>query len=47
MQKIIEDAAYVAIQQDMTKSDLRKYYSEWADDLDESIWAELGVDGNW
>jgi hypothetical protein len=45
--KDIEDAAYVAIQQDMTKSDLRKYYPEWADDLDESIWAELGVSGNW
>ena len=45
--KDIEDAAYVAIQQDMTKSDLRKYYSEWADELDENIWSELGVDGNW
>jgi len=45
--KDIEDAAYVAIQQDMTKSDLRKYYPEWANDLDESVWAELGVSGNW
>jgi len=43
----IEDAAYVGIQQDMTKSDLRKYYPEWADDLDEQIWSELGVEGNW
>jgi len=45
--KDIEDASYVAIQQDMTKSDLRKYYPEWANDLDESVWAELGVSGNW
>ena len=45
--KDIEDASYVAIQQDMTKSDLRKYYPEWANDLDEQIWSELGVSGNW
>ena len=45
--KDIEDAAYVAIQQEMTKSDLRKYYPEWADELDEQTWSELGTDGNW
>src|SRR6056300_897723 len=31
----------------MTKSDLRKYYPEWADDIDPDTWAQLGVDGNW
>src|SRR6056300_1364761 len=31
----------------MTKSDLRKYYPEWADDIDPDTWAELGTDGNW
>ena len=45
--KDIEDAAYVGIQQEMTKSDLRKYYPEWANDLDKEVWEKLGVDGNW
>ena len=45
--KDIEDASYVGIQMEMTKSDLRKYYPEWADDIDSDTWAQLGVDGNW
>lgn len=45
--KDIDDAAYVGIQTEMTKSDLRKYYPEWANDIDPDTWAELGVDTNW
>jgi len=45
--KDIEDASFVGIQTEMTKSDLRKYYPEWANDIDADTWAELGVDGNW
>jgi hypothetical protein len=45
--KDIDDASFVGIQQEMTKSDLRKYYPEWADDVDPNVWAELGTDGNW
>ena len=45
--KDIEDAAYVGIQTEMTKSDLRKYYPEWADEIDADTWAQLGADGNW
>lgn len=45
--KDIDDAAYVGIQSEMTKSDLRKYYPEWANDISPDVWAELGVDGNW
>ena len=43
----IDDASFVGIQQEMTKSDLRKYYPEWADDIAPDVWAELGTDGNW
>jgi len=45
--KDIDDAAYVGIQTEMTKSDLRRYYPEWANDIDPDTWAELGVDTNW
>jgi hypothetical protein len=45
--KDIDDAAYVGIQTEMTKSDLRRYYPEWANDIDPDTWSELGVDTNW
>jgi hypothetical protein len=45
--KDIEDASYVGLQSEMTRSDLRKYYPEWAKELTENEWNEIGVDSNW
>ena len=41
--RTIEDAAFVGIQTDMTRSEIRKYYPEWANTIDN--WDELGKTG--
>ncbi len=43
----IEDASFVGIQSEMTRSEIRKYWPEWADDLNEDEWAELDNDETW
>lgn len=45
--KDIDDASFVGIQSDMTRSELRRHYPEWADEIDGDEWAKLGTDGNW
>jgi len=45
--KDIEDANFVGIQTDVSRSDLRKYYPEWADNLTEEEWNELGDGVQW
>lgn len=41
----IEEAAFVGIQTDMTRSDIRKSWPEVAENIED--WDELGVDTNW
>ena len=43
----IEDASFVGIQSEMTRSEIRKYWPEWADDLTEDEWAELNNEETW
>ena len=43
--KSIEDAAFVGVQTDMTRSEIRKWWPEVAADIEE--WDELGSDENW
>ena len=45
--KDIDDASFVGIQSDMTRSDIRKYWPEWSDELDGDDWAEMGADSSW
>ena len=45
--KDIEDANYVGIQTQLTRSELRKYYPEWASNITEDEWSELGNDFDW
>ena len=45
--KDIEDANFVGIQSEMTRSDLRKFYPEWAEGLTEQEWQSLGSDEDW
>lgn len=39
--KDIEDANYVGIQQEMSRSEVRKYYPEWAKDISEDEWNRI------
>jgi enamine deaminase RidA (YjgF/YER057c/UK114 family) len=41
--RTIEDAAFVGIQTDMTRSEIRKFYPEWANTIDN--WDDLGKSG--
>ena len=43
----IEDANYVGIQSEMTRSEVRKYYPEWGDSITEEEWAELDTGDDW
>ena len=45
--KEIEDANYVGIQSEMTRSEVRKYYPEWGDSITEDEWAELDTGDDW
>jgi len=45
--KDIEDANFVGLQSEMTRSDLRKFYPEWAAGLTEQEWQSLGTDEDW
>jgi hypothetical protein len=45
--KDIEDANFVGLQSEMTRSDLRKFYPEWAAGLTEQEWQSLGSDEDW
>jgi hypothetical protein len=40
--KDIDDAEFVGLQTEISRSDLRKYYPEWATSLTEREWDELG-----
>jgi hypothetical protein len=43
----IESASFVGVQSEMTRSEMRKYWPEWADDLSEEEWSELNNDEGW
>jgi len=43
----IDDASFVGIQTEMSKSDMRKYYHDWANNLTENEWQQLGDEGSW
>ena len=43
----IDDAKFVGIQTEMSKSDIRKMWPEVAAELTEEDWSELGNDDNW
>jgi len=45
--KDIEEATFVGIQSDYTRSDLRKYFPEWAESLTEDEWSMIGGGSNW
>jgi hypothetical protein len=45
--KEIEDANYVGIQSEMTRSEVRRYYPEWGDSITEDEWAELDTGDDW
>jgi len=43
----IEDANYVGIQSEMTRSEVRQYYPEWGESITEDEWAELDTGDDW
>ena len=43
----IEDANYVGIQTEMTRSEIRKYYPEWGESITEEEWEELDSGDEW
>jgi len=45
--KEIEDANYVGIQSEMTRSEIRKYYPEWGETISEKEWEELDNGNEW
>jgi len=45
--KDIDEATFVGIQSDYTRSDLRKYFPEWAESLTEDEWSMIGGGSNW
>ena len=45
--KDIDDATFVGIQTEVSRSELRKYYPEWAEGLTEDEWDRLGNYANW
>ena len=45
--KDIEDAEFVGLQTEVSRSELRKYYPDWATNLTEQEWNELGDGAQW
>jgi len=45
--KEIEDATFVGIQTQLTRSEIRKYYPAWSENITEDEWAELGNNDRW
>ena len=45
--KDIEDAEFVGLQTEVSRSELRKYYPDWATNLTEREWDELGDGAQW
>ncbi len=45
--KTIDDASFVGIQTTMTRSEIRRWWPEVADELTEDEWCELSEDGTW
>jgi len=45
--KDIEDANFVGLQTEMTRSEIRQYYPEWGENITEQEWSELGGDEEW
>jgi hypothetical protein len=45
--KEIEDASFVGLQSEMTRSEIRKYYPEWGDSITEEEWEELDNGDDW
>ena len=45
--KEIEEANYVGIQSEMTRSEVRQYYPEWGESITEEEWAELDTGDDW
>ena len=45
--KSIDDAAFVGVQNEYTRSEIRKMWPDWADKITEEEWNELGNDDNW
>ena len=45
--KEIEEANYVGIQSEMTRSEVRRYYPEWGESITEDEWAELDTGDDW
>ena len=45
--KEIEDANYVGLQSEMTRSEVRQYYPEWGDSISEEEWEELDTGDEW
>ena len=45
--KDIEDAVFVGIQSDMSRSDIRKYYPEWGESITEDEWNRLNSKEDW
>lgn len=43
----IEDASFVGMQSEMTRSEIRKYWPDVASSIDDDEWDELGDDENW
>ena len=45
--KEIEDANFVGIQSEMTRSEIRRFYPEWGENITEDEWAELSTGDDW
>ena len=45
--KDIDDAVFVGIQSEMSRSDIRRYYPEWGESITEDEWSRLGTDEDW
>jgi len=43
----IENASFVGIQTDMTRSEIRRWWSDVADGISEDMWDELDTSGQW
>jgi len=45
--KEIEDANFVGIQSEMTRSEIRRFYPEWGENITEDEWEELSTGDDW
>jgi len=43
----IEEASYIGIQTEMTRSEVRQYYPEWGENITEEEWEELDTGDDW